>query len=366
MKKKIAAMLAIILILAALSGVSRTEASMDVGNESAAVGACDDIETHTAGLPKERETSVKKGWHEDASGETFYYVKGDMLKGWQKIDGDTYYFGKKTGKLYKGWQTIGGDTYYFGKKTGKLYKGWHTIEENRYYLGKNTGKLYTGIHKIKGNVYTFDENGVLLRTVYGNKKAICLTYDDGPSANTAVILDTLEKNGGLATFFVVGNRVKTYKKTVKRTDSMGCQIGNHSFSHGYYTRMTKKEIRQQIKKCNTSVKKTVGEKPVITRTPGGSVSDTIKSAASMPVILWNVDTLDWKTRNADSVYAKVMNHAKDGNVILMHDLYASTAEASKRFIPKLVEQGFQLVTVEEMALLKGRKLQPGKVYYSFR
>ena len=359
-------MLAVMLILAALFGVSRTEASMDAGNESAADGACDDIETHIAGLLKNSGTFVKKGWKTNASGETFYYVKGDMLKGWHTIGGDTYYFGKKTGKLYKGWQKIGGDTYYFGKKTGKLYKGWQKIGGKRYYLGKSTGKLYTGIHKIKGNVYTFDENGVLLRTVYGNKKAICLTYDDGPSANTAVILNTLEKNGGLATFFVVGNRVKTYKKTVKRIDAMGCQIGNHSYSHDYYTRMTKKEIRQQIRKCNTAVKKAVKEKPVITRTPGGSVSDTIKKEVSMPVILWNVDTLDWKIRNADSVYAKVMQNAKDGNVILMHDLYASTAEASKRFIPKLAEQGFQLVTVEEMALLKGKKLKPGKVYYSFR
>ena len=86
----------------------------------------------------------------------------------------------------------------------------------------------------------------------------------------------------------------------------------------------------------------------------------------MPVILWNVDTQDWKTRNAESVYREVMRHAKDGNIVLMHDLYASTAEASKRFIPKLVEQGFQLVTVEEMALLKGTKLKAGQVYFSFR
>ena len=147
---------------------------------------------------------------------------------------------------------------------------------------------------------------------------------------------------------------------------MGCQIGNHSYSHTFYSGLTAKEIRQQIKKCNAAIEKAVGEAPVITRTPGGNASDAVKKAVGMPVILWNVDTQDWKTRNAESVYREVMRHAKDGNIVLMHDLYASTAEASKRFIPKLVEQGFQLVTVEEMALLKGTKLKAGQVYFSFR
>ncbi len=365
MKKIIAAMLAVMLIMTAFSGVSWAKETVSPAPSASSAGgnAYDDIEagpsellgeTELPGdseapgepeLPVDSEAPVLNGWQTDASGETFYYLDGVMLKGWQTIDGDTYYFGKKTGKLYRGWQTIGG---------------------NRYYLGRTTGKLYTGIHKIRGNVYTFDESGVLLRTVYGNKKAICLTYDDGPSANTAAILDTLEQNGGLATFFVVGNRVKSYSKTINRARTMGCQIGNHSYSHAFYSGLTSKEIRQQIKKCNAAVEKAVGEAPVITRTPGGNASDAVKKAVGMPVILWNVDTQDWKTRNAESVYREVMRHAKDGNIVLMHDLYASTAEASKRFIPKLVEQGFQLVTVEEMALLKGTKLKAGQVYFSFR
>ncbi len=365
MKRNIAAMLAVMLIMTAFSGVSWAKETVSPAPSASSAGgnAYDDIgagpsellgktelpvDSEAPGdsqLPGDSEAPALNGWQTDASGETFYYQDGVMLKGWQTIDGNTYYFGKKTGKLYRGWQTIGG---------------------NRYYLGRTTGKLYTGIHKIRGNVYTFDESGVLLRTVYGDKKAICLTYDDGPSANTASILDTLEQNGGLATFFVVGNRVKSYSKTINRARAMGCQIGNHSYSHTFYSGLTAKEIRQQIKKCNAAVEKAVGEAPVITRTPGGNASDAVKKAVGMPVILWNVDTQDWKTRNAESVYREVMRHAKDGNIVLMHDLYASTAEASKRFIPKLVEQGFQLVTVEEMALLKGTKLKAGQVYFSFR
>ncbi|MGN0712455.1 MAG: N-acetylmuramoyl-L-alanine amidase family protein, partial [Anaerovoracaceae bacterium] len=198
MKKIIAAMLAVMLIMTAFSGVSWAQETVNpapfASPSASSVGenAYDDIEaaqteaSGTTGLagetelpadsqtpadgeapgeseaPGDSETPVLNGWQTDASGETFYYQDGVMLKGWQTIDGEIYYFGKKTGKLYRGWHTIGG---------------------NRYYLGRTTGKLYTGIHKIRGNVYTFDESGVLLRTVYGNKKAICLTYDDGPSGN---------------------------------------------------------------------------------------------------------------------------------------------------------------------------------------
>lgn len=101
------------------------------------------------------------------------------------------------------------------------------------------------------------------------------------------------------------------------------------------------------------------------RTPGGAVNSNVKSNAGMPIILWSIDTLDWKTRNSSSTINAVINHVSDGDIVLMHDLYSATATASKTIIPKLTEKGYQLVTVEEMAILRGG-VKNGTVYYSFR
>ncbi len=319
-----------------------------------------------AQVPSAPEQEITAGWINE-NGKTYYADDtGKYVTGWQDIDGNRYYFSPKTSAMYTGFHKISGSKYYFGKTTGKMYKGFTKISGNKYYFGRTTGKMYTGMHKIKNNVYTFDDNGVLVRTVYGSKKAIALTYDDGPSANTDTILDTLEKYNGLATFFVVGNRVSSFKSQIKRAYNMGCQIGNHSWNHGWYGQMNSSQIASQISRCNSAVKKQTGEAPVVCRTPGGDQSSNVKSSVGMPIILWSIDTRDWETQNSSKTYSSVINGAYDGAIALMHDLYKPTADASKRIIPQLVSQGYQLVTIEELRLLKGYKLKPGRVYTSFR
>lgn len=319
-----------------------------------------------AQVPENPGQEITTGWIND-NGKIYYADKtGTYVTGWQKINGNKYYFSKKTSVMYKGFKKISGSKYYFGKTSGKMYTGFARISGKRYYFGKTSGKMYTGMHKIKKNVYTFDDKGVLVRTVYGSKKAIALTYDDGPSPNTGTILNTLEKYDGLATFFVVGNRVSSYKSQLKRAYNMGCQIGNHSWNHGYYSQMNSSQIASQISRCNSAVKKQTGEAPVICRTPGGDKSSKVKNSVGMPIILWSIDTRDWETQNSSKTYSSVVNGAYDGAIALMHDLYKPTADASKRIIPQLVSQGYQLVTVEELRLLKGYKLKPGRVYTSFR
>ena len=199
-----------------------------------------------AQVPERPDQEITTGWVND-NGKTYYADDtGAYVTGWQDIDGSRYYFSKKTSVMYKGFKKISGSKYYFGKTTGKMYTGFTKISGRKYYFGKTSGKMYTGMHKIKKNVYTFDEDGVLVRTVYGSKKAIALTYDDGPSPNTGTILNTLEKYDGLATFFVVGSRVSSYKSQLKRAYNMGCQIGNHSWNHGWYGQMNSSQIASQI------------------------------------------------------------------------------------------------------------------------
>ena len=98
------------------------------------------------------------------------------------------------------------------------------------------------------------------------------------------------------------------------------------------------------------------------RPPYGAINDTVKANVGMPMILWSIDTLDWKTRNAQSTINNVMTKVKDGDIILMHDIHTETVDAALTLIPKLEEAGYQLVTVSEMAQAKGVTLENGKAY----
>ena len=298
------------------------------------------------------------------NGKTFYYKNGKKITDrFKTVDGYKYYFGK-SGKAYTGKHKVNENYYYFSK-TGKMKKGWITIDKNKYYFSKKSGKMFTGKHNISHYLCYFSEKGVLYRKIDKKKKMVALTYDDGPSANTPKILDTLEKYDAVATFFVVGNRVSTYANTVKRAYGMGCEIGNHTYEHKILTRADAAGIREQVSKTNAAVKNITGTDPIVMRPPGGCVNDTVKSQTGMPMILWSIDTLDWRTRNAASTKTAVLDHVKDGDIVLMHDLYEATANASTTIIPTLVARGYQLVTVSELAECRGG-MKDGCLYYSFR
>ncbi len=201
-----------------------------------------------------------------------------------------------------------------------------------------------------------------------SKPMVALTFDDGPYGPvTNRILAKLEENGGHATFFVVGNRVKTYASSVQRAVKDGCQIGNHTYDHkSALTKLTPAEIQKQIHDTDVAVAYYAGSAPVIVRPVGGGVNDTVKSSVGKPMINWSIDTLDWKSRNASSVQSNVLDHVQDGDIILMHDLYKTTADACDVIIPELTKRGYQLVTVSELAAAKGITLENGKVYTSMR
>ena len=146
---------------------------------------------------------------------------------------------------------------------------------------------------------------------------------------------------------------------------MGCEIGKHTFSHQTLTRVGVSAIQGQISGTNTAVQSVIGVSPVVMRPPGGAYNETVRGAAGMPLILWSIDTLDWKTRNAASTQAAVLNHVTDGDIILMHDLYRQTADASRVIIPELARRGYQLVTISELADCRGG-MANGGVYRAFR
>ncbi len=230
----------------------------------------------------------------------------------------------------------------YGKKTRYKIKAW--IDEDNQSLMRKAVSLYA---------------------VDPDKPMVALTYDDGPYAPaTNSIIKTLKKNGARATFFIVGSRVAEFEDCIKSADKIGCEIANHTYNHTILTSVKKKKIQSEIAKTNKAVEDITGKSPVLVRAPGGAVDDKVKKYVEYPLVNWSVDTLDWKYRNAGSVISKVKSQVEDGSIVLMHDLYMSTAEASKTIIPWLIDEGYQLVTVSEMMDAKGIKLEKGNLYTS--
>lgn len=201
------------------------------------------------------------------------------------------------------------------------------------------------------------------------KPMLALTYDDGPSAHaTPRILAALEKYNSRATFFMVGKQAEKRMNVVKKMEELGCEVANHTYDHTLMTKVPPEELASQLARTNQVVSDACGISPVLMRPCGGARSEAgmnIVGAISMPAVLWSIDTLDWKTRDAQTTIQTVLEQAKDGDIILMHDLYETTADASEVLIPELVNRGFQLVTVSELASYRGGML-PGHTYSRFR
>lgn len=195
-----------------------------------------------------------------------------------------------------------------------------------------------------------------------NRPAVAITYDDGPSRSTPRILDAFEANGGLATFFLVGERVKNYADTAKREYTAGFLVGTHLYSHQKLTKMSRAEVQEELDKCNAAHMEVLGVRPQLARPPYGSANDMVKEVLDMPLINWSLNSNDWQTRNADRIYNDVMNEVQDGDIILFHDLKEFSAEATERILPELVAQGYQLLTVQELFELKGRTPEAGVLY----
>lgn len=204
------------------------------------------------------------------------------------------------------------------------------------------------------------------RTVDPGRPMVALTFDDGPQASVGNrIMDCLAQYGGKATFFMVGDRVASRKTEVQRMVAEGHEVANHTMNHKYLQKLGAAEIQAQVNRCNDVIEAACGVRPRIMRLPGGNHNGTVLANTGMPMIQWNIDTLDWKTKNADKTVAAVLNHVKDGDIILMHELYSQSGDAALRIIPELHRRGFQMVTVSEMAAARGRTLQSGKLYSSF-
>ena len=199
------------------------------------------------------------------------------------------------------------------------------------------------------------------RYIDPSKPMVALTFDDGPDVQVdGVLMDELEKVNGRSTFFVVGQRVEKFPEDIKNTVERGHEIGNHSYDHDIHLSSKGQDyIRNEFDKTDDAVEKAAGVRPALVRLPGGNISNDVKAVVKKPLIFWSIDTEDWRSRDAEKTQNSILSQVKDGDIVLMHALYLSTAQACKTVIPELHARGYQLVTVSELIHFRGQDVQGG-------
>ena len=203
------------------------------------------------------------------------------------------------------------------------------------------------------------------RTLEG-KKLVALTFDDGPSADTTPkLLDILRQKDVRATFFMLGNRAAANPDIVKQVESEWHEIGSHTMSHQNLIRLSASAVQSDINDANTVFKNILGHKPKFTRPPYGNVNDNVRKSVGTPMILWSVDTEDWKNKNTDSIVSIAMSQVRDGAIILMHDIHPTSVDAVPALIDSLRDAGYEFATISELTKSCGESPTPGNVYYNF-
>src|SRR5699024_5349718 len=225
----------------------------------------------------------------------------------------------------RGWQSDSQGIRYIAADGTSYGKGWHDIDGSQYYFDEN-GYVKTGWHVIDGKDCYFDESGK-----YDSEKVrpmIALTFDDGPGKYTEELLECLEENNAKATFFMLGQNAERYPNTVKHMEKLGMELANHTYDHPILTNLSSTQISNEIEKTSRIMERIAGKAPASMRPPGGAFNHTVRSVSGLPIIMWSIDTKDWKTKSEDMTYRCVMDNARDGSVVLMHDIHQWSAKAA--------------------------------------
>jgi peptidoglycan/xylan/chitin deacetylase (PgdA/CDA1 family) len=248
-----------------------------------------------------------------------------------------------------------------------IVKIYSTVKNNRSGDGPNARQVQATASPVPESVEAAAQPTPTPAPVIRDK-AVALTFDDGPSrANDGRIVETLQKYGAHATFFVLGDRARVDGDILQMYLAAGCEIGSHSWNHPQLSKMKWDEIERQLSKTNKTVSKLTGGYQIqLLRPPYGSISNTMRKKLDMPMILWSLDTLDWKTRNTKKIFREVRKEVKDGDIILMHDIYSTTADAVEKVVPWLQNKGYDILTVSELMERKGKNIEGGSAYLNGR
>ena len=203
--------------------------------------------------------------------------------------------------------------------------------------------------------------------VESDRPMIALTFDDGPGPGTRRILRALEAVDGRATFCMVGDRVESYAETARMVAEQGSEIATHTLTHPNLAKLSAAEVRAELEESIAAIEQVTGVRPGVLRPPYGSTSAEVQQVCrELGVVIanWNVDTEDWRVRDADAILNHVLDNARDGAIVLCHDLYPETAAAMERAVEALAERGYQLVSVSELLQARAGGGSAGKIYYA--
>ena len=195
-------------------------------------------------------------------------------------------------------------------------------------------------------------------------KTCALTFDDGPSrTNTSLTLNALAEAGARATFFVLGNRISEYDDLVQREHDEGHAVASHNWHHGNVSKSKASALRAMVEKCDTAMIEAIGLPTRYNRVPYGLYNQMIKAQTGWPLIQWSLDTYDWRGLPTKTVLKRVKNQISDGDIILCHDIKDNTPASAKAIAEYLAEEGYILLTIDELFAKDGVELQGDKVYY---
>lgn len=199
-----------------------------------------------------------------------------------------------------------------------------------------------------------------------DRKVVAFTFDDGPNPNTTpILIKALQNRGMNATFFMLGTNVEKHPETVRFVDESGFEVASHTYQHRNLRKIPVEDQNYEIYHTQELIHQTIGKDPTAIRPPYGNYSEDTLSFIQTPIVLWNVDTLDWKYRDANEIYQNSIDKIQDGDIVLMHDIYYRSVDAAILFADELYQRGYAVVSVQELAKAKNVTLIPKERYYRF-
>jgi peptidoglycan-N-acetylglucosamine deacetylase len=197
------------------------------------------------------------------------------------------------------------------------------------------------------------EQNITFNSVHADGPYIAMTFDDGPSATlTPKLLDLLATRHIKVTFFVIGENVAEHPEIVARAAREGHEIGNHSWSHPNFGKMSDDNVRSQLRRTDDAIRSATGNRPTLMRPPYGSITARekhwIHDEFGYRIILWDVDPYDWKRPGPAVVRNRILKETQPGSIVLSHDIHPGTIEAMPSTLDALEAKGFKFVTVSEL------------------
>ena len=200
-----------------------------------------------------------------------------------------------------------------------------------------------------------------------HKKSVALTLDDGPTKiYNHFFLEALANNKAHATFFMVGNMMQGCEECVKNTYDSGNEIGSHTYEHLNIKTHSVSSVQSSLQKVEDLYTSLTNDTIKLVRPPYGSYNKTNLTNIADPLILWNLDTEDWRYHDVNHIVDYIKNNVSDGSIILMHELYETSYQALEEILPWLYVNGYNVVSVTELANLKNKPLEIGHAYYNFK